>query len=581
MKNLKKIILFLFIAWLSSCNDPYENTLFQVFDMNPVSTYLESRSDEFSEWIIVLKHADLFNAINQASEMFTVFVPDNDAVKNFYSKKGVSSIEELGKPYARELAKYHIIGDTVNLETFVKGGKLEERTLSDDYLSVTFDEESESGGGFNSLYVNNEARIKEAAIKVSNGYVYVMDEVLSPLVESVYERLAEAESSSGNKKYSLFKEIVDLTGWADSLNTIYVDITLPSGIVRPQKNDFTLFAVSDETFSNAGINSVSDLALKLDVENNQYTDKDNDLFKYVAYHIIIGNYSIFELTNFEGNATSRLWGTAAEAVMEISLQEENEYYINFEGKIGDEMVSSQFIENGSDIQSKNGMLHEVDSYLPLWESVIPVKVEWDFADYPEVGSYISSNGTTGQIYKESHASNEYRTEITDLSVYTVDWKPSATPTSSFNYVDYFTAKSSNNWVKSKNHDMIALNLGYTGSVSMISPIVIAGKYKVVLKFGFANSMDFMRTQSSGSNGGMMQFTFDNKQETTVQVPVYTNVPTRSLDVYDAVIYEEIEFTKTGNHTLKIVIMDPSAATNSSFRVMLDYLLFEPIIEEEE
>jgi uncharacterized surface protein with fasciclin (FAS1) repeats len=579
MKYLKKIILFLFIAWLASCNDPYENTLFQVFDMNPVSTYLESRSDEFSEWTIILKHADLFNAINQASEMFTVFVPDNEAVQEFYRKKGVSSIEELGKPYARELARYHIIGDTVNLETFVKGGKLEEKTLSDDYLSVTFDEESATGGGFNSLYVNNEARIKEAAIKVSNGYVYVMDAVLSPLVETVYERLTDIESSPGNKKYSLFKEVVDLTGWADSLSTIYVDIVQPNGIIRQQKNDFTLFAVSDETYSSAGIESISDLALKLGAENNQYTDKNNELFKYAAYHIIPGNYSLFELRSFDGNATKRLWGTAAEAVMEISLQEGEKYYINFEGKIGDEEVSAMFIENGSDVQAKNGILHEVDDYLPLWESVIPIRVEWDFADYPEVASYISTNGTTGQVFQQSHPSAEYRTEITELSVYTVDWKPSATPTSSFNYVDYFTAKASNDWSKCKNYDMLALNLGYTGSISMKSPIVISGKYKVSLKFGFANSMDFMRTQSSGSNGGMVQFTFDNKPETTVQVPIYASVPEKKLGVYDTVIHEEIEFTKTGNHTLKMVIMDPSAATNSSFRVMMDYLLFEPIIEE--
>ena len=579
MKNLNKIILFLFITWLSSCNDPYENTLFQVFDVNPVSTYLDSRSEEFSEWIIILKYADLYNAINQASEMFTVFVPDNKAVQEFYKKKGVGSIEDLGEAYARELARYHIISDTVNLETFVKGGKLEDRTLSDDYLSVTFDEESETGGGFNSLYVNNEARIEEAAIKVSNGYVYVMDAVLSPLVESVYERLTDIESSPGNKKYSLFKEVMDKTGWADSLRTIYVDIVQPNGIVRKQKNDFTLFAVSNETFKSEGINSLSDLALKVGAENSQYNSKDNELFKYAAYHIIQGNYSLFELKSFDGNATKRLWGTAADAVMEISLQNTDDYYINYEGVIENEPVKTMFIEKGSDVQAKNGMLHEVDHYMPLWESVIPVRVEWDFTDYPEVASYISSNGTTGQIYQKSHPSAEYRTEITDLSIYTVDWKPSATPTSSFNYVDYFTAKASNDWVKCKNFDMLTLNLGYTGSISMKSPIVITGKYKVTLIFGFANSLDFLRTQSSGSNGGMIQFTFDNSPETTVQVPVYTNVPKKSLGVYEAVIHEEIEFAKTGNHTLKLVIMDPSAATNSNFRVYLDYLLFEPIIDE--
>ena len=55
--------------------------------MNPVSSYLETRSDEFSEWITVLKYADLFNAVNRASSYFTVLVPTNEAVRSFYTKR--------------------------------------------------------------------------------------------------------------------------------------------------------------------------------------------------------------------------------------------------------------------------------------------------------------------------------------------------------------------------------------------------------------------------------------------------------------------------------------------------------------
>lgn len=100
-----------------------------------------------------------------------------------------------------------------------------------------------------------------------------------------------------------------------------------------------------------------------------------------------------------------------------------------------------------------------------------------------------------------------------------------------------------------------------------------------MKVCYAKSMDFMRTQTSGSNGGSMQFTFDDDSETTTLVPLYANVSSNTLGVYDTVIYDEIEFDKTGVHTLKMVVMDPSAATNSKFRIQLDYMLFEPIIEE--
>lgn len=75
MKTLGNIYLLLLVALFSACNDPYEDSTYQVYDMNPVSSYLETRSDEFSEWITVLKYADLFNAVNQASSYFTVLVP--------------------------------------------------------------------------------------------------------------------------------------------------------------------------------------------------------------------------------------------------------------------------------------------------------------------------------------------------------------------------------------------------------------------------------------------------------------------------------------------------------------------------
>ena len=70
MKTLGNIYLLLLVALFSACNDPYEDSTYQVYDMNPVSSYLETRSDEFSEWITVLKYADLFNAVNQASSYF-------------------------------------------------------------------------------------------------------------------------------------------------------------------------------------------------------------------------------------------------------------------------------------------------------------------------------------------------------------------------------------------------------------------------------------------------------------------------------------------------------------------------------
>lgn len=101
-----------FVAYYS-CDDPYKDTVYQVYDVQPAGSYLQNRSNDFSEWIKILKYGDLFNAINRADDAFTVLAPTNDAVQRFYEKKNISSIEELGREYARTLAKYHIINDSM------------------------------------------------------------------------------------------------------------------------------------------------------------------------------------------------------------------------------------------------------------------------------------------------------------------------------------------------------------------------------------------------------------------------------------------------------------------------------------
>jgi len=581
MKTLGNIYLLLLVAFFSACNDPYEDSTYQVYDMNPVSSYLETRSDEFSEWITVLKYADLFNAVNQASSYFTVLVPTNEAVRSFYQKKNVSSIQELGKDYARSLAEYHIVNDSINLNTFIQGGKLTAKTLSDDYLSVSFDESSVTGG-FNSIYVNKEAHVKELAIQVSNGYVYVLNGVMSPLVENLYDRISESR-----EKYSIFIEALNQTSWKDSLSVIYDEIRQEDNTVIQQKRNYTLMAVSDDTYRSEGIISVVDLAAKAGAVGTDYKDKTNELFRYVAYHVIGGSYSVFDFKSFTGGVTTKLWTTKADAVLEASLQSGNKLYFNYKGEIDGQSVKAMFIEDGSDVQAKNGILHEMNSWLPLWESEIPVRVEWDFVENEEVASFIKGGyGNPNQQYQTAD-DDEHQSDISSLAYYTVNAKSTSTSldgsdgAGGYYRVGYATAKKTGSaWINCKNKDHMYLNLGYNGSVIMKSPILIAGKYKVILKVTYAKSMDFMRTMSGGSNGGKIQFTFDDNVDTATEVPIYASIAANELGSYDTVIYDEIEFSKTGVHSMKMLIADPAATSNNKFRIQLDYMTFEPIIEDE-
>ena len=60
MKNLIRICILIIVAAVYSCDDPYKDETFAVYDMQPISSYLSTRPDDFSEWIKVMKYADMF-----------------------------------------------------------------------------------------------------------------------------------------------------------------------------------------------------------------------------------------------------------------------------------------------------------------------------------------------------------------------------------------------------------------------------------------------------------------------------------------------------------------------------------------
>ena len=280
-----------------SCDDPYKDTVFKVYDVQPAATYLQNRPDDFSEWVKVLKYGDLFNAVNRAEDAFTVLAPTNDAVLRFYEKKGVTSIEDLGYEYARTLVTYHVINDSIDREDFVKSGELPGRTLSGDALKVSFGNE----GGDKSVYINKEAHVSELAIRTANGRIYVLDDVLSPAVETIYARL----SDKGN--YKIFCEALEKTAWSDSLSVVNSVLEGPLGMRVELRKYFTVFAVSDAVFAQEGITSFSALAAKVGALTDDYELPNNELNRFIAYHIMDGEHTLESLRTFSKPFDRETW----------------------------------------------------------------------------------------------------------------------------------------------------------------------------------------------------------------------------------------------------------------------------------
>ena len=126
-----------------------------------------------------------------------------------------------------------------------------------------------------------------------------------------------------------------------------------------------------------------------------------------------------------------------------------------------------------------------------------------------------------------------------------------------------------------NYDRVVFNLGYMGKVSMRTPTIVRGKYKVELTIVFMTGNNFMRQQSDG-NGGLLKMTFDDSDKNTIFTAPYTKVPSALPGVYTSTLYEEIEFEETASHSFSFVVLDPAASTNSNFSLQFDCIKFTPI-----
>ncbi|WP_163707309.1 fasciclin domain-containing protein [Mangrovibacterium lignilyticum] len=559
----KYLLLSMVFLLLFSCNDPYENDNFVVYNLYPAATYLETRQDEFSSWIEILQYADMYNAINQASKTFTLFVPDNDAVAAFLEKRGLSAVTDMTKSYAKALVKYHVIEGEVSQKEFLLGGKLTQATISGDYLSVSFDDSDTSEGGINSVYVNDEALVNEFANEVTNGYVYTLDDVLTPLVETVYDRLVE------NADYSIIKQAVEATGWDETLSTVYDTVQNEYGGSTVVKKNYTFFPVSDATFGNDGISTMADLAGMVGASSD-YENPENALYQYVAYHIVSSTKYIEDLYTFSDGDSTAIWSTLADKQVLSTHDFDGMYYVNYDDATS---TGIGLVDGKTDNQAKNGVLHEVDNYMPVF-SPSPMTIIWDPCDYDDVASFVNAYGADnglGDIFQTAQGS-EYWISFTEEAVTSYTWKEYSTA-ASYPHLGYLVTKTSDggatNSYGALNHDMLIVNLGYLGNVSMQTPVVLKGRYKVELFYASAGSLaPFV------SGGSLCKVSMD---ETDNEVYVYDGA-NASVGIYDMVLFDEVDFDVTDSHQFKIVLLDSRATSHDKYRLQLDYIKFTPINE---
>ena len=591
---LPKALIALFVAGaaLTSCDkdvfDPsdHDGGVYKSALYSPIAEYIET-VDDFSEYTKALRYSGTFNALNQstAGKSFTAFVPNNDAMKDFYARRGVSALEDLTPDYVRHFVLYHTIPDSIVVDDFVSD-KREFQVLVNiegEELSKWLDPDNAG-----QAVIGGEARVIEMGLPASNGKIYVLSSALTPLVETIADRLEE----SGNSTIML--QALEQTGWKRELE-ILADTTVINGGKMIRQHYYTLFNVSDDVFAQDGIRSVSDLSSKLQSLDDRNLSADSLLREYVAYHIMKNEYRLEDLAGEEGKVSSRLLGSNAKnQIMSIDYDGtepvlEKRFTFNAQG------TAASFVPGACDIKGKNSYVHNLTSWLPVWEP-LQTEVIWDLADYVEIKASVTDSG---REYAPSEPVDKDDKLLLGRNngVYNYTISDGGVANRSYGEgVSYVLPKairlpsSADPSIVSGTgyrNDYVVFNVGYMGTARVQTPVLVKGKYRVELSYVYATGLNFIRTQGSGSNGGLICFQFDDRADFNadatdedVIIKDYLNpyklIPSSVAGFYHTTIFNEVTFNETSQHVFEMTVMDPAASSSSNFYLAFDYIRFVPI-----
>ena len=335
MKSLMTGIIILTTGFAAtSCDDniALENRF--TFKGELIADHLQNHPEKFSHFVDILGKAKIGKKSSgsilkslSTYGSYTCFAPTNEALEKFidelYDKHmesvaansadptypiintGVTSrdISLLSDSMATEIAKNHII--EMGYQTIdVNEGAFPKVTMNRRSTHITWPK-NDNGPVY--ALLNNSARIIEQDIKTENGYIQVIDAVLNPSNKLLPDLVASHPS------FSLFSEAIFATGLDEVLNRYIIDPqydgTLSGPKFETQKNSetkypeekhqkYTLLVESNDLLADPTKNALNISITTLDQlvqyaeywygtnAKGEYTNPDNALYKYVAYHII-------------------------------------------------------------------------------------------------------------------------------------------------------------------------------------------------------------------------------------------------------------------------------------------------------
>jgi uncharacterized surface protein with fasciclin (FAS1) repeats len=351
MKNRGRQILkwfgkfFMIAVIMTGCDT--EPQLWNIKSTQQVITEYVDTNEEFSEFGKILEATGL-NSLLAVRGPFTVFLPSDVQMKEYYAEKGVNSYTDFSTEFLKELILNHVIGSQI--ETGDIGlGAIRDPNAIGDYIVSEFQGSD--------IILNKNSKIIKRDVFASNGIIHHIDKVLDPVTKSVYDVLA------ANPSFSLFTQGLSRTNLKDTLQ----QIEFPYGN-KMARTRFTVMAVADSTFNRYGITTIDELVAFFTSAPDSITYLDNDFFRYMEYHCLANTYYLSDLT-------SRLYPTITYD-FNLSIEVSDDYKINKDKNDN----YTRFVIEQSNLPGKNGTVHTVAGLMPSTEPN-PTTIVWETTDH--------------------------------------------------------------------------------------------------------------------------------------------------------------------------------------------------------
>lgn len=541
--------------------------------------YLLQNPNQFSEFAKMVDKAGYSSFLN-AYGAYTLFAPTNAGVAAFLKDMGKASVDAFSQAELQNIVKLHLIQDTLNTSSFTDG-KLPQVTMLGQYLltGVT------NVGGVSSYTVNRQAIIVQPNVRLSNGNVHVIDNVLRAATKTV------AQTVESLPEYSIFTEALKATKFYDSLNIVNNPDTT--------RRFLTVVAESNKALADSGITSFNALRQKYSQKKvpvnttDPYLYAANDprdsVYLYVAYHIVTEARYLADIVS-----TASVPTLAPLEVITPKLEGET--------VLLNDIVFNGIHENGipldrskSDVTASNGVVHSATAHFAV-KLRVPVRVDFDVADQPELRKLTAvfrKSTTTTAIAGTSGGG--YTISKGFFADVTWNANTSTTSTVSYNCMPVTNTTYYSWWA-----DYLRIPMGNTSRnlwVEFRTPLLVKGRYKVWICYyrgrastnnpAFPNrvtfdgealqrTFDFSEQKPVGTQGELEALGYKQYTELALAFPTGQNTGQDLNNV--ARLVGTVDVKTTDRHAVRITFLANSTGQEVNY---LDMIQFIPINDNQQ